>query len=314
MKYKNGVISKIVSVALLITIILSLPFFPYSAQAADKQSKIEPATSVSRFTQVIEAKELVTWYQTDFPPYLILDGQSKGNGIDDRIGKYIIQRMPEYDYTYKVANYSRILVELKKQNPGVATPFFKTPEREQYILYSEIASYLILPNRLIIRRVDIEKYQPFLLSDGTVDIEAVCNSGLFEIGISKGRSYYGILDEMIKKYKDTNVFHVRSGANHLGLLEMVKNGRIDSAFGFPVEVKYADLGADLIALRVAKMVRFIPVYFGVPKNDWGQNLVGKLNSILKAEGTLAEFNSYYEFWLDETDKGVLSKTGTRILS
>jgi len=255
----------------------------------------------------VQAKEKVIWYQPDFPPYIVLDGQAKKNGIDNRIGQYIIQHMPEYDHTYQVANYTRILNELRNQKHGVVTPLFKTPEREQYILYSKLASYLVLPNGLIIHRADKEKFQPFLLGDGTLDIEAVCKSKRIKIGIATGRSYSGILDEMIEKYKDTGIFYKRAGIGQLGLLEMVKIRRIDTAFGFPVEIKYASLKADLETLRVAKMVPYIPVFFGVPKNDWGQTLISKLNVILKKKGTLTEFKNYYEYWLNEIDKTYYQK-------
>ena len=83
---------------------------------------------------------------------------------------------------------------------------------------------------------------------------------------------------------------------------MVKNRRIDAAFGFPVEVKYAGLEDDLIALRVAHMPPLTPVFFGVPKNHWGQTLISKINAILVAKKAQGVFSSYYEYWLADLEK------------
>jgi uncharacterized protein (TIGR02285 family) len=247
-------------------------------------------------------KQTVTWYQKDFPPYIILEGPMKGNGIDDQIMKYMIKRLPEYEHTFEEANYSRISSDFMNQKSGVTTPIFKTPEREKYMLYSGIASYLVLPNGLIINRSDKERFLPFIFNDGTLDIEALCRSGRFVIGIASGRSYAGILDEMIRKYKDTAVFYERDGAYYLNILTMLQAKRMDAVFGFPVEIKYFGFEEKLEVLRVSKMVPYIPVYFGVPKNEWGQRLLDGLNAILKSKGTLTEFAGYYEYWLDEKSK------------
>ncbi len=98
----------------------------------------------------------IIWYQSDFPPYVILKGQAREKGIQNQINEYLIKRLPEYEHTYDVANYSRILENLKNERHGVAGPVFKTPEREKYLFYSEIASFLALPNGFIINRADKE--------------------------------------------------------------------------------------------------------------------------------------------------------------
>jgi uncharacterized protein (TIGR02285 family) len=242
------------------------------------------------------------WYKKDFPPYVIVQGTEKGKGIDDQIMQYMIKRLPEYEHSFEEANYSRITNDLKNQRHGITTPIFKTPEREKFMFYSGIPSYLVLPNGLIINRSDKKKFQPFILGDGSLDIEALCSAKHFVIGVASERSYAGILDEMIKRYKDTGVFYERPGAEYLGILTMLHTKRIDAVFGFPVEVKYFGLENELETLRVSKMVPCIPVYFGVPKNEWGKELTDRLNEILKKEGTLAEFAGYYEYWLDENGK------------
>lgn len=245
------------------------------------------------------AGDPIIWYQADFPPYVIVDGPEKTRGIDNQIMATMIDRLPGYDHTYRVASYSRILNEFKNQKPAITTPIFRTPEREKYVHFSDISSYLVLPNGFIYHKDDSARFSPYLLSDGSLDLEALCRSGKFKIGISAGRSYFGIIDEMIRRHKAEQVFQERTGSDQLGTLKMLRAKRFDAAFGFPVEIKYGGLEEDLRFLRVSKMVSFIPVFFGVPKNEWGVALVDKLNLILHEPGTLERFTEFYRYWLDE---------------
>ncbi|MDJ0782607.1 MAG: transporter substrate-binding domain-containing protein [Desulfosarcinaceae bacterium] len=243
--------------------------------------------------------EPLVWYQADFPPYVILAGPDKALGIDNQIMAYMIERLPGYEHQFRVASYSRILNDFKRQKPGVTTPLFRTPEREEYVHYSDISSYLVLPNGFIYQKDDLARYAPYLLADGAIDLDALCQSGKFNIGISAGRSYFGIIDAMIRNYKTAGVFQERTGSDQLGTLKMVRIKRYDAAFGFPVEIKYGGLERDLRFLRVSGMVPFIPVFFGTPKNQWGISLMGKFNAILRQEGVLERFAQFYSAWLDE---------------
>ena len=211
----------------------------------------------------------------------------------------VIARLPGYDHQFRVASYSRILKEFKNQKPAITTPLFRTPEREEYVHYSAISSYLVLPNGLIYHKDDRERFSPFILSDGSLDLEALCRSGRIKIGISAGRSYYGIIDEMIRQNRKEGLFTERTSSDQLGLLKMVRAKRFDAAFGCRVVIKYGGFDTELLFFRVAKMVDYIPVFFGVPKNDWGVALIDKLNPILREEGTLERFAGFYRYWLDD---------------
>lgn len=246
--------------------------------------------------------ETITWYQPDFPPYVILNGPYKEFGIDNRIVKFVVDRLPEYKHSFEVANYMRILDNLKKGEPGIVTPLFRTPEREKFVHYTNVSSYLVFPNGFIYRKSDYQKYIPFILEDGTLDIEALCRSGQFRIGINSGRSYHGILDDIITKYRKKGVFFVRSAIDHLGAFKMVANKRVDAAFGFPVEIKYYRFDNALGFLHVSKMNSFTPVFFGAPKNTFGAELVDMLNFILDDKKIRDQFAQYYMYWLDDEMK------------
>jgi len=242
------------------------------------------------------------WFKADFPPYIIVSGPNNGAGIDDKIADYMIKRLPEYSFSFMYGTYKRVTEQMKALVHGVITPIFKTPERNKYMLFSDVASYLVLPNGLIIKKSEKKKFEPFMLPDGTLDIEALCASGRFVIGFSSGRSYSGILDDIIRKYKDSSILYERTAINQAGIMKMLEAKRVHAVFGFPVEIKFAGLENELESLHVAKMVPYIPVYFGVPKDEWGQKIIKKLNAIVHDGKVLAEFSGYYEQWLSDEDR------------
>ncbi|GBC61891.1 hypothetical protein DENIS_2853 [Desulfonema ishimotonii] len=254
------------------------------------------------------AKDAVLWYLPNFPPYVIVQGQDKDLGIDNQIIQELRQKLPEYEHQLLTVNYKRALRNLKQPVPAAITPLFKTPDREKYILYSGIPSYLVLPNGVVIAKSVRKKFTPFLQNDGKLDIEALIRSKTVKIGIDAGRSYSGIIDEMIRKYRNSGVFIEVSGEDmFLNLIRLMLRGRIDAAFGFPVEARYlAKLnGIDknlLEALPVSGMEPFTPVYVGASKTRVGEKMIARINDILREAGTIERFTGFYEYWLDDTSK------------
>jgi uncharacterized protein (TIGR02285 family) len=241
----------------------------------------------------------ITWYQPNFPPYVIIEETKENRGIDNRIVESVIPELTEYEHYYEVANYTRILENLLKGECGIITPLFKTPQREKFVLYSARPSYFVLPNGFIYRKEDRNKYVPFLKEDGSLDLEALCRSGEFGIGINTGRSYSGILDRAINEYGGKKPFNTRSAMDQLGILNMVVQKRIDGAFGFPVEIKYIGLEEELGFFPVSQMVDLIPVYFGAPMTPEGAQIIETLNRILDDEKWRERFTDYYIYWLNE---------------
>ncbi|MFT5699008.1 MAG: hypothetical protein ACI8ZB_001864 [Desulforhopalus sp.] len=250
--------------------------------------------------------ESITWYQPDFPPYVILDGSDKKHGIDNNIVQTVVDRLPEYEHVYEVANYRRILRNLSSGRNGIITPLFKIPAREKYVHYTKKPSYLVYSNGFLYPDGEKDKFAAFILKDGSIDLDALCVSGQVKIGINAGRSYYGIIDEIIGKYGD-ECFVARSAIDHLGMFKMVQANRVDAAIGFPVEVKYAGMQGMLEYLSVSQMDVLTAVYFGAAKNTFGREIVDRLNAILDERAITDQFSQYYMYWLDDALKADYEK-------
>lgn len=137
---------------------------------------------------------VITWYQPDFPPYVIIDPSDRQVGIDNQIVAFMIDRLPEFEHRFQKATYRRIMQQMKERSNGVITPLFITEERRQFIRYSQPASYLVLPNAVVVKTHHLPRFAPFLREKRVLDLEAAVRSGRLLFGISDGRSYSGVIE------------------------------------------------------------------------------------------------------------------------
>jgi len=257
---------------------------------------------------VLAGERTITWYQPDFPPYVILDPSESQLGIDNQIVRFMIEHLPGYEHRYRTATYSRIMDQMKMQANGIITPLFITAERRRFIHYSKTASYLVLPNAVIIKKTSLPRFQPVMNREGKLDLEAAVRSETVVFGNSNGRSYSGIIDRVIRRHHGSPSIWTRSGSDiSAGLLKMLAIDRIDAWIAFPVELRFTARQCEIDAhqfmvLSVADMEPFTPVYFGAPKTPWGRTIVGRLNEVLSHRETIASFLDYYAGWLDADSK------------
>lgn len=294
----------------VVTVLLTAVGMAHAQQViiSDNTTEKSSGTSIGSDSLVNNKSKIVTWATPNFPPYIILDGKNKGKGIDNQIAEDISRKLTNYKYKFAECNYKRLQEMIKEKEQMLVTPIFITPERQKFVLFSEVASYLVLPNGFIIRKEDRPKYLSYLSEEGTLDIEKILASEKISIGINFGRSYSGILDEMIKKYKDSGKFYEKTSPDlSESMIKMLDMKRIDAALGFPCEIQYVcdELGIDrnnFEIIPVTGMVPYSAVYFGGPQSEWGEKVMKEINAILRTPGTIAQYVSYYESWLDKSSK------------
>lgn len=248
------------------------------------------------------AKDKIVWYKTDQPPFYIVNGQ----GIHDQMVDYLIARMPEYDHSFERSSVKRALETIREKQPAIWLGLYKTAEREKFVAFHAIPCYLNLNTILVSKHANLQKITPFLSADGTLDLEKLLLSKQVSVGLTSGRMYSGVIDEMINKYKDTGVFYERAAANMTtGFMEMLMNDRLDAYFEVPTSVKPAAqaLGIkeeELALIPIAGMKPYEPVYAGMPYSEWGSALIQKIDAIMRQEDTITTFAGYYEKYLDSS--------------
>ena len=242
------------------------------------------------------AKTPVTWSTHDQPPYYTLDG----TGIHDMMVNYLIRHLPDYAHRFIRSNVERALSQLEKKNNAVLLGIYKTKERQYYTLYSPIPLYLNFNTVFVYRKIDIDKIKPFVTEAHYLDIERLILSKKYIIGISKGRMYSGIIDEMIQKYGNTGGFYIRFSEDiTAGHMKMLTKNRIDGYFDQPISVKPSarKIGIDesgIASLPIWKMKAYEPVWIGLPKSDWGRKLSQRVIEIMSRKETIETFAGYYK--------------------
>lgn len=245
----------------------------------------------------------ITWYYANFPPVTIPDGPLAGTGFYDRITQFVIQRLDGYEHESQVANFKRIINQIRLQEPVCCATLYKTPEREEYVTFS-IPVVVVLPSGVVARKADREKLNAYISEDQTIFLERVLQDGNFRVGVAKGRVYTGEIDDILDRYRPSFLVEERAGKDVFqGLFTMLLAGRVDLIIGYPTEAQFVGRTLEkedqVIFFPVAEMSQTYTLgHVGCPKNEWGRKIIDQVNLILEAHRATPEFTGYYEQWLD----------------
>lgn len=227
----------------------------------------------------------ITWVSDDLPPAFIHAGPDRGKGIVDGVVAMYVERLPEYEHRFVHANMPRILGMMKAGGNVCYAGLFKTPEREQFIQFS-IPNLITMSNGVVVARGRARS----LVGQGQeVSLEELLRKKDLTLGVTQGRAYGGRLDELLSGASpDSPNIVVRAGQDSLlGLLRMLGAGRIDYCLGFPWEVPYvAKHGGlaeffDIVPISETKDARWVKNYIGCPRNEWGIELIRKIDGVLR---------------------------------
>jgi uncharacterized protein (TIGR02285 family) len=245
----------------------------------------------------------ITWYHANFPPVTIPYGPDAGTGFYDRITQFIIQRLDGYEHDFQVANFKRIISEIRSQAPVCCATLYKTPEREKYVAFS-MPVVVVLPSGIIARKTDAGKLSAYVAEDNRISFERVMQDGQFSVGVAKGRAYTGAIDTILDRYRSSPLVIERAGKDVFkGLFEMLLAGRVDLIIGYPTEAQYVGrtMGQDdrVVFHPVAEMSQNYTLgHVGCPKNEWGRTIIRQVDAILETYRSTPEFTGFYEHWID----------------
>ncbi|WP_147821959.1 TIGR02285 family protein [Salidesulfovibrio onnuriiensis] len=247
------------------------------------------------------AQDTITWIYSDFPPVHITSGPLKGQGYGDYITTLLINNMPEFHHERLSCNPLRAK-ELMLQKSKVANPaLLKRPDREKFIEFS-IPAYVVIPNTALIFKRHLEKLTPYLNKEGQLQLARAITESNLKLGINVERAYGGIIDETLAKYKTHRNIH--TNFTMLGSqLALMEKERIDYAIGYPMEAQYLNKKYKnrdaIVCIPIEGMPDYYLGYVGCPKNEWGKNVIGKINEVLLKYRNTPEYKEGYESWLDE---------------
>lgn len=260
---------------------------------------------ISNISCFAEDENHITWYHAKFPPVTIPDGPDAGKGFFDKITKTIIQELPEYSHSFRLANYKRILQDIKNKQNVCCAALYKTKERAKYTIFS-IPAIIVLPNGITIKKEDKSLFSEFITPDNKFLLTKALENQNLILGIAKGRKYSGGIDELLAVHKDDQHIMRRSGNDVFqGLLQMLLNDRgIHYILGYPVEATYLSqkIGHkdEILHFPVAETNMLYTVgQVGCPDTPWGRQVIQAVDKVLLQQRSSETFLNFYESWLDE---------------
>lgn len=245
----------------------------------------------------------ITWYKPEFPPLSIVNGPFAGKGYSDQIEAYLIEQLSTYKHKMLVAPFKRTLRDMKKGLNACSVTLLKTPAREQFIAFTKPAR-LLLPNSIIIRSNDTNRFKTMISNDGKISAAQVMQDQHIRFGYSNGRSYTKPLDNLLSQYNGApNLIERLGKEGPKGLLSMLSKGHIDAMFAQPVEAQYhgrlMGVGEMIAVIPITETKDFTVGYIGCSKTPWGEDVIKQINNVLNDAVKNPTFRAFYEDFLDQ---------------
>ena len=260
---------------------------------------------------VVQARETIIWANLHFPPWMILQGSSKGQGVWDLLLRELVARLPEYDHKFVEMNNVRY-EQLATEGQNVCKVYyFKTPERER-ILYFSSPSTVFLSNHVVMRR-DKAK----LLGNPTsISLDKLLQDSRFDGSFIEGRAYGKEIDQSLRRFRGQAHLHANVASNQ-SMFEFLSFGRTDYILEFPAVRAFfeQDLAArpDLINIAIDGAAPYNITYVTCVRNPWGQQVIARVNDVLAHYIPTPDYRAATLRWYQPVEQGQLSKFFDKLL-
>ncbi|MHB2079843.1 TIGR02285 family protein [Pseudomonas asiatica] len=236
--------------------------------------------------QPASAKERLFWLVRDLPPFTILEGPEKGQGVIDQLLPLLIRQMPEYDHSILRVNRARGIQMLQDLNSFTCDPtLLWTPERAEYVRFS-VPSLGVLSGGLVLRKDSEALVVPYL--DGQeVDLHALLSKTPLKLGVVAERSYGTQIDAILRQLPDTAFSRHYGNDATANLLQMQQLGRLRMVLGYWPEVRYLveQQGGALADYRfhpVQGVNRYQFLHVGCSNSELGREAIAHIDQLLPA--------------------------------
>lgn len=255
------------------------------------------ACLLSPYPRAEAQKPRLDWAATDFPPFMILEGPAKGQGVWDELSRIVQADLPEFEHVDVEMPNSRFMEELRDGKNLCKIYFFKTPEREKHLHYS-LPAVVFLTNQVVMRR---ETYEAMRKPD-RIDLNELLPDQRFRGGFIINRSYAPDMDPAIAANRDAPhlTFMV---ADNTAYFKMMAEGRLDYILDFPVAVAYWSkvIGFDpdrFVSVPIVSGTACTITYVVCTENAWGAQLIDRINAILRREIPTKQYQDMVTRWYD----------------
>lgn len=253
-------------------------------------------TGLFHLAVAAEEPEAITWLVLDLPPLFITKGPDAGNGIADRVQKMISDGLKERRSETRVANASRIARELSEDKKVCfAGEFYGNPA-----FLTSIPTIALPSHNLIVL-----KENAHLFGNGEkVSLKSLLDNRELIFGTATNRLYGPELDGVLRQYAGSKNIYARSGKDTLeGLLGMLDKKRVHYLIEYPVSIRYAAKNSGiwdrLKVIPIQENAEALSIRGAVRCSDtqWGHQLIGEINEVLRIIRTTPEYRQIIEDWI-----------------
>jgi uncharacterized protein (TIGR02285 family) len=258
------------------------------------------------------AREVVPWAALDFPPFQIRDGEYRGSGSFDGLLDLLVRQLPEYEHDVITMTFARREEEIR-QGQRLCTPgLFRTAEREKLLVFS-LPALIHLDNRLVFLASRADRFP----GGHEVDLESMLRRQDLIGGIINQRSFAPNIDPLLRQYANAPNVLVRS-LKSSQMFELLGSGEIDYTILFPHEAAYLSRqlhSRQEIALRpIAGTPPYIFTHVACTKGPWGEDMIARINRVLRAHRETPEYRALSERWYNEPDKALIRRYYPQLLA
>lgn len=238
------------------------------------------------------AKPVMRWLVTDYPPAFILVNNQPTDGFFDRMLRSLSEAWPEVTHRYEVTNPSRGLRTVTDGEQACYVGALQTPERERLALL--IPTHLIYPMHVIVAHEAWGKVPKN--ANGEVQLSKLLEKAELRGVLVRGRSYSAEIDAAIAAHPTLDhVQYVSRSEGGSNVLRMMTQARADYTLEYPTVLTYQRQQNPAYfegrALTVHAIEGGKPLLAGIlcPRNPWGSRTAQHLDVLI---AKLARDKSY----------------------
>lgn len=240
--------------------------------------------------------ETMTWVMRDFPPSSMPQQGQPSIGMADEFVKAIVQRWPEVEHRYLVANNRRILSMLESGEPACFTTALRVPERERQ---AYIADMLLVPPQMLITRRELLPRLP-LNSQGEVRLPQLLADTRLSGVLQQDRSYGVTLDRMIQARPANARLSLSAGTARP--LAMVALERADYSIDYDYSLAYEQFSdarlrdSELRSVPIEGNAQPLVAGIACPRTDWGRRMILRIDRLIAELAQDPQARSGLERW------------------
>jgi len=254
------------------------------------------------YSSSLYGKNTIVWAVADRPTSYILKGVDKGRGVVDEVYYTLHKNLKEYKHKTNKMNFARILLQMKN-GENLCACGFKKPEREKVGYYS-VPAVIALPFSVIVKKGRLNEIYG---KTESISLQKLLENKNFKGGVSKKRSY-GNITPLIDTYeKKGNLYAHPSTQN---LMKMLVADRLDYAIEIHSFANYIAKQLDnenvfeTYAIDENKN-KVLIAYIFCTKNEWGREIIEKVDHILKRERKTANYVEIMGRWYDDKGRKII---------